>query len=214
MAIKTQCSHCNQPYTLDEAMAGKRVRCKSCGEAFLVQTAAAEMAAEVVPLDDEPPPRRDRGRDDDRRPYRDGRDYDRHRPDRDRDYDDRDPPRRRRSGGGIPVWAWLAGGGALLVLVLGVILIFLFTLGPLGNRVTAANYARLQPGMTEAQVIAILGTPSEVADPNDPLGNNPFGVRLGNIFNIRVLTWRHGNSQILVTFTNNSLTMSNALNLR
>ncbi len=37
MAIQASCSHCQESYRLPDAQMGKRVRCKSCGETFLVQ---------------------------------------------------------------------------------------------------------------------------------------------------------------------------------
>jgi predicted Zn finger-like uncharacterized protein len=37
MAIQASCSHCEENYRLPDAQLGKRVRCKSCGETFLVQ---------------------------------------------------------------------------------------------------------------------------------------------------------------------------------
>jgi hypothetical protein len=108
---------------------------------------------------------------------------------------------------------WIAGGAGLLVLVVGVVLIILVASGGLVNRITAANYARLHHGMTEPEVIAILGTPTEVGDPNDAFGPNPFGVRVGNVFNFRLLKWRRGSSQIIVGLTNNSVSMLSGTNL-
>jgi predicted Zn finger-like uncharacterized protein len=39
MSIATKCSHCGAPYNLNDGMAGKKVRCKSCQEIFVVQAA-------------------------------------------------------------------------------------------------------------------------------------------------------------------------------
>jgi predicted Zn finger-like uncharacterized protein len=209
MAINTLCPNCKQTYLLDDALAGKRVRCKGCSEPFVVR---AEVIEEVLPVEEEPARRRDR--EDARRPHRDDRRDDRDEGYRDRDDSDRSRPRRRRSSSGVPVWVWLAGGGGLLVLVVGVVLIILFTAGPLGNTVTKENYEKLRHGMTEAEVIAILGRPTETGDPNQAVRNSPFGQQFGNIFNVRILIWRRGRSQIMVGFTNNSATMLSATNLQ
>jgi predicted Zn finger-like uncharacterized protein len=44
MSIATKCSHCGASYNLNEGMAGKKVRCKSCQEIFLVPAAGAAKA--------------------------------------------------------------------------------------------------------------------------------------------------------------------------
>ncbi len=37
MIISVECSHCGQSYKVEDRLAGKRVKCKSCGKAFLVE---------------------------------------------------------------------------------------------------------------------------------------------------------------------------------
>src|SRR5262249_55932835 len=41
MSIATKCSHCGALYNLNDGMAGKKVRCKSCQEIFVVSPAGA-----------------------------------------------------------------------------------------------------------------------------------------------------------------------------
>src|SRR5262245_16954734 len=42
MPIRTNCPECQSAYNLNEALAGKKVRCKACGHAFLVTPAVDE----------------------------------------------------------------------------------------------------------------------------------------------------------------------------
>jgi predicted Zn finger-like uncharacterized protein len=145
MAIRTNCPHCDQAYTLVDEQAGKKIRCKACTTVFVAPPPEDER---------EGAPRRGARRDD----------YD--------DYDDYDRPRRRSRSrqGGVPVWVWLAGGGLLLLLVVGVVVALLAT-GTFNNKVTQENFLRLQMGMREAEVRSILGSPSQASD----LGRNPSG---------------------------------------
>jgi predicted Zn finger-like uncharacterized protein len=45
MSIATKCSHCGASYNLNDGMAGKKVRCKSCQETFLVPAGGAAKPA-------------------------------------------------------------------------------------------------------------------------------------------------------------------------
>jgi hypothetical protein len=208
MAIETHCPHCLQTYTLADSQQGKRVRCRNCSEGFVVGAPAPAAPRDRVARR---PPRRDAAPDDyDDRDYEDDRP--RGRRDED-DYDDReyehDRPAAPRKGG-IPLWVWLAGGGglALLVLVVGVVVILLAS-GAVGNKVTAENYQKLKMGMSEAEVRAILGNPSESADAGAFLGRAPRG--LGSM---RVLVWKSGRSAISVGFMNDKVTSLQGVNLQ
>ena len=74
---------------------------------------------------------------------------------------------RRRRRKAIPPWVWvLVAGGAVLVIGGGVAAVFLVRNvgGWFGPRVTQAAFARVEQGMTPAQVRAILGSPDEEVD--------------------------------------------------
>jgi predicted Zn finger-like uncharacterized protein len=113
-----------------------------------------------------------------------------------------DHPRPRRSaggGGGVPVWVWLVGGGVLVLFLAclgGGGLVYWLATGPMRNRVTPENADRIRTGMTEAEVKAILGRPTE--DSNLGQSRNPAALH--------ILTWRNGGNQITVTFRNGKVT--------
>src|SRR5262245_17967498 len=165
MSIPTSCPACGQEYNLADSQLGKHVQCRRCGGAFAVRAAAPPS-----------PPPEDRPR---RRP-------------RD-DYDD-PPPRRRRRSSGMPVGLLIGlilGGLALVVFITGFALWASGTLLP--NRVTAENFQKLRLGMTEPEVIAILG-PGEETTTHLGLG----GIPLGTDPRYKVLRWQRGQSQITV----------------
>jgi hypothetical protein len=105
--------------------------------------------------------------------------------------------RRRAKQGGVPLGVWLtaAGGGGLL-LVVAVVLVLVFALGGSG-KVTQENYAKLKPGMTESEVVAILGRPTETLD-GVTLG---FGGSSG-----KTMVWKDGLNSITVIFANGKVT--------
>ncbi len=118
---------------------------------------------------------------------------------------------------GVPVWVWLLLGGGLLfglLLVVGVVAT-LFATGVLGGgpKLTAENVQRIRGGMTEAEVIAILGRPTEAKD-GAPAefggGTKEFSQNIGGVDvkfqfgpttpGVRTLTWRKGKDFITVIF--------------
>jgi hypothetical protein len=189
MPIKTSCDNCGRPYTLADDMNGKQVRCKSCNRPFQVRAApVAEIVHDAVAAEPDDRDRDYRNRDRDRDRDRDRR--------RDDDWDDRDRGRPRRRSGGVPLWVWLAGGGGLLFLVVvGVVLAIVFS----GSRVTEENFKKLHSGMTEAEVLAILGRPSETIDGNRGV---PPNLRLGLNINAKSMVWKSGRDHIEVAFLN------------
>jgi transcription elongation factor Elf1 len=192
MALKTVCTHCNQPYTLTDDKQGKTVRCKGCGSTFVVR--AAEILEEVdddaEAIGTEPRPRaaRSRREEPEDRPAR-------RRP-RDDDGDDGDERRPRRRRRGIPVWVWLASGGGLLLIVAVVLVAILLGTGVIGpNRVTKENFDKLHAGMSEDQVISILGR----KDMRDGFGN-PVKIDESNY--LRTLIWEKEGKRIEVDVIN------------
>jgi predicted Zn finger-like uncharacterized protein len=195
MPISVQCPACKQGYTVADTQAGKHVRCKSCAGTFQVPN--AEDVADVLPVEEPAAPRR--------RPpaLPDAWDFEPERP----------QPRPAVRQPGVPVWVWLvSGGGLLLVIVIAVVL--LLTLGG-GGKITPENAERVQPGMTEAEVRAILGAPTEVIDPsqvfnqnpffqqNPALKNNPFKNLLGAV---KMCVWKGGRGTVTVQFVNDRAT--------
>ena len=225
MPIETACPHCHTAYVLADSQAGKKVRCKTCQDAFDVQPLErdrpAAKAAPVRPVRADPDeedqrPAQRRGRDEDeddpdrppRRLRRDEEDEDRPRR-RSRDEEEEDRPRRRRrerdewpkrrrSGGGIPLWVWLLVGGGSAALVGGIIIVFIVLY--LSNPVTLANYNKLQTGMTEEEVIAIMGKPHVDSGKAFQEMGNMMGVQAGNALGMKQLVWRRGDDMISVSF--------------
>jgi predicted Zn finger-like uncharacterized protein len=206
MPISVQCPACKQGYTLADTQAGKHVRCKSCAGTFQVPN--AEDVADVLPVEEpvtarrKPPPVPDAWNFEEERPQ----------------------PRPHVRQPGVPVWVWLvSGGGLLLVIVIAVVL--LLTLG--GGKLTPENAARIQAGMTEAEVRAILGAPTEVIDPSQVFNQNPLFQQnpafknnplMGNFQNllgaVKVCVWKSGRNTVTVQFVNDRATgiMKNFVN--
>lgn len=207
MPIATSCPNCHAKYTLADNQLDKTVLCRGCQKPFLVSEDVPSgetykrPGSGVRPRPREDDRRRedydDRGRDRDRDSFRDrDRDRDRER-DRDRgryedDYRPRERPRRRRAGIPAIVWVLVAVGGGIAAMVL-VILVIFFAVG--GGRVNMANYNRIQRGMSEAQVIAIMGRPHEARNESSPL----------NGMQVRALGWKSGRNKIAVAFFNDRL---------
>jgi hypothetical protein len=86
-----------------------------------------------------------------------------------------------------------------------------------GGKVNQANYAKINPGMTQAEVEAILGPGTEqgsssVAVPSMPnvpgmpaaTGTPAIGAP-GTTVSTKVLTWRQGSKMISVTIVNDKV---------
>jgi predicted Zn finger-like uncharacterized protein len=184
MAIALKCPRCARPYSVAESLLGRRVRCKNCATEFLVADPAAgppEHALSPAPAEPLPAALPADGA-----PRR---------------------PRRARRPAGVPVWAWVVGGSVVLVLFLGVGAALLFVVFHGGSRVTRANYARLRIGMTEGEVRAILGAPTQSAD----AGSLP--VQLPGFGSMRTLVWKEGDRAITVMFIDDRAVMLGSQNL-
>lgn len=174
MAIKTSCPHCSQPYALADTQLGKTVRCKKCSETFIVRDGAAPRPA--------PAPREGE--------------------------EERPAPRPASvKKGGLPTWLLIVGGCGTLVLLVGCLggigTIAWFATSSMRNRVTEENYNKIQMGMSEAEVKAILGEPTAVED----TGQVANRLGLGNNFiAMRMLVWKNGNNQITLGFRDGKVT--------
>jgi phage FluMu protein Com len=97
---------------------------------------------------------------------------------------------------GVPLWVWLVSGGAILLLgccgVCGIGGYMAYnTVASAGSgSVTLLNYAKIQKGMSEAQVKTILGEPAVRVD----------------VFGKKTATWKDGNNTITVIFTGDQAT--------
>jgi outer membrane protein assembly factor BamE (lipoprotein component of BamABCDE complex) len=225
MVVTVACPHCRRQYSLADVRGDKPVRCPNCSNYFLVRApaapAAAASAARRAPQVPESPPAAPARREQDGRAAA-----------ADRAPRPASPPARA----GVPVWVWLAGGGVLVsFLLLGCVagglvlraLAFRQTTpaeaqpaaalapvaakGPGGaapGKLTAENFAKVQPGMTEAEVKALLGEPTRVSDFKElaPL----IGKEAADDPNMRVLIWKRGQSQILITFLGGNVALSSA----
>ncbi len=171
MPIKVTCDNCDREYNLADDTAGKRLKCKACGDAFTVPGGSASGVRTGRPG----ARRRAAAREEDDRPSR------------------REKP--RRSGG--LVW-WLVGGGVAVVLLLvlvggGVLLFVLFA----PTKATPENFARIRSGMTEKDVRDIMGPPADGLSMNNPF-TKMAGL---NVPNVKELVWHgRGNTEFVVLF--------------
>src|SRR6266566_1335678 len=143
------CPDCDRELKVPQGAEGRKIRCPSCKTTLLVSD------GELLLVDDretgmraERPERRSYPDDDDaddvpvRRSHR-------------LDEDDYPRKRRKRSRGGIPLWVWLTSGGVLVVAAAALLMFLLLNKGD--------GYEKIKTGMTEAEVIGILGNPTESA---------------------------------------------------
>jgi hypothetical protein len=167
MSIKTSCSSCGAWYNLADDQAGKSLRCRECRSVFVVRV-AAEPADRREPSSSRVTNQRPGGTSAPRTDYDGSRrrgpdDDDDGRRSRDRDDPYRRSPRRRR--GGVGVGVWLGIGGGVLVVLIGAVIVILFSTGAFeADRLTRANYDKVYPGMPEAELLALLGRPTKVDD--------------------------------------------------
>jgi outer membrane protein assembly factor BamE (lipoprotein component of BamABCDE complex) len=73
------------------------------------------------------------------------------------------------------------------------------------------NVARIKPGMTEDEVKALLGEPTQVSDSKQLAPLLPLiGKEAGDDPNMRVLVWKTRQGQILISFLGGNLALSSA----
>ncbi len=172
MPIKTTCPHCNRAYHLADTLLGKALKCKGCGGTFV---AAAPPVARPVPRPQAAVPDAE-----DDRPARQA------------------SPKAKSSG--RLIW-WLIGGGCAAAVLLGLVLVgggvLVAVLMWPTTKATPENFAKLKQGMSEKEVIALLGQPNDTSSlPPDLL---EF-VRAGEP-NVKTLGWRgEGDAKFNVVF--------------
>ena len=225
MAIKASCPSCQKSYTVADTQLGKKVRCKNCAYVFevhpeedaITDSPPAESRLSGAGKRSDPDDRPDENDRPARRPARDRDEDEDDRPSRRRDRDEEEDERPRRKTkpkpkkGGIPVWVWLVGGGGILLMLLvcgGGVGLWAVGVFRFGNTVTKENYEKIKDNMSEAEVRAILGRPTEVGD-NSRAANvfNQQGGRGGGLTDVRILVWKSGQNQITCGFVKDKLVM-------
>lgn len=180
MSITTTCPGCSTSYDLADTLRGKKVRCKSCSEVFVVRgkTSAPNRDEDEERIQSSPRPAK--------------------RVARDEEYEDTERPqprRRRRKEQGNPalVPLLIAGGivGVVLVLVLGGIGIWALTrTKPPQTAPVAVNFNQPPPAPQQNQNFVPpqnpQGAPPPMAPPFNPPGqppmaaNGPIAAQLSN----------------------------------
>lgn len=200
MPIQVSCPGCQRTYNLGDALVGKQVRCKQCGNGFIVEDPEVEEVQEVangqiVSAEDRPTRgrsgpavnsrrRRDEDEEDDRPRRRSG--YD----------DDDDSPIRRRikkkSKTGLIVG--LSVGGAVLIAGIVVTLVLVFG----GSKFSVENFNKVKTGMSEKEVVDLLGKPTE-----SPIEVGPA----------KTMIWRHNDSVYTVNLFSGSVAATASLDM-
>ncbi len=189
MSIQTACPNCEKAYKLADAMVGKQVRCKSCGDPFFVEDPNAEEPEERE--EDRPRQRsttpsrddRDDRDDEDDRPARKSR----RREDEDEEDDAPRPRKKRKQKSNLGLVIGLAAGGGALLLV-GIIVTVVLLLG--SSKFTVENFNKVQAGMSEREVIDLLGAPTQTVDAG------AMGIAT------KSLIWRNRHGEFVVTLMN------------
>ncbi len=187
MPIKTACPRCAKAYNLADSLSGKQVRCKSCDTPFYVNGGEEEEAFACELADEESPRKRSRPSARDERDDEDGRPRRRK---KDQDEEEAEAPRSRKkrkskSSMGLVI-GLVAGGGGLLLIILIVALVLI--LG--GSSFSVENFKKIRAGMTEQEVIALVGRPDQTLD----MGG--FGIKS------KSLIWRNRHGDFTVSMLN------------
>ncbi len=229
MPIQTACPNCAKPYNLADAMKGKNVKCKNCANVFLVEPVAAKpptpapktakpvatttapVKAKAAPKKTAPQPVEEDDDIVDVVAVNDDEDDEvDDRPARNRSKRSADLDQPRKKSGGM-LWLLVAGGGGVALLLLlgcGGGLWYVMS-GGVNNAITEANFDKLRMGMSEAEVQAVLGTPTQILDLQNPFGfgGNPLAPNAPNAPNIKSFIWERGGNTITVTFANGKSSM-------
>jgi len=197
-------------------MLGKSVKCKNCASIFLVEPVAAKV---VVPAKNAPttatsmqvsplPPKKSAPNPvdedltevlliDDDYQYEEE-----HRPARKSSKKPANPDQPKKKGSGM-LWLLLGGGGAFAFAMLLVCMggLWFFVGGGFGKTIDVAAYDQIRAGMTEDEVCAILGKPTQTFD----AGQVPFGMDMG-VGPSKTLRWIQDENSINCEFTNGKAT--------
>jgi hypothetical protein len=203
MPIQIACPNCGKDYNLADAMNGKNVKCKNCASIFLVGAVAKTPAPTTKPKGTgtakAPVARTVAVKTSPRRPVNDEvMDVVAANEDDDPDEDDR-PLRKSPKKSAVAeqpakkssamLWILLAGGGGAFgfLLLIGCSGGLWWMLSGGAKKIDQEAYDKIRQGMTEAEVNAILGSPTSSA--------SVFGTG-------RMSVWKQGDNQITVNFDN------------
>jgi zinc-ribbon domain/SmpA / OmlA family len=197
MPIQIACPKCSKSYNLADTMQGKNVKCKNCANVFLVgpvavKTSTAAKSPSTVATAKgpaKPLPKKTKPADDDVMEVLPADDDD-------DDPDVEDRPARNSANAASPLdkpkkskamlWLLLAGGGGVGFLVLIACmggLWFAFGSG-FGKKVDQEAFNKLRKGMTESEVNAILGKPTNTT----------------NVLGVNAAVWQQGDNKIVVMY--------------
>jgi hypothetical protein len=202
MPIQIACPNCRKDYNLADAMNGKNVKCKNCASIFLVGAVARRPAPTTKPKGTgtakAPLARTVAVKTTPKRPA-DDEVMDVVAADDDDDPDEDDRPVRKSAKKSavaeqpakksrLMLWILLGGGGAFgFLLLIGCAGGLWWMLGGGGKKIDQEAYDKIRQGMTEAEVNAILGSPTSSV--------SVFGTA-------RMSVWKQGDNQITVNFDN------------
>jgi len=190
MAIRVTCSSCDKSYSVDDALRGKKIRCRECKEVFAVPAGAApasprrneEDISERRPVpagrrdeddeddldeDDRPRNRRRRAEEDD------DDDTPRNRRRRVEDDDEDERPRRKKKAKSSVPLALIIGGGVGLIVLIGAVVAVILILRGGGNNPVAQGKPAPNPGKPQAQAPM-----QPQAQPPGPVGVDDLGEKV------------------------------------
>jgi hypothetical protein len=186
MPTISACPNCDKKLKTPDGAEGRKLRCPGCQAALIITEDGLAPAEEVTakPRKGRPSPRDED--EEDEAPRRSRR-----RDDEDDDEDEAPRRRSRKKAGplGLPMWAWLTGGGVLAVGL--IVLVLVLVLGG-GNK-----FDKIKEGMSEDEVVKLMGKP----DQSGGLGNN------------KVLAWKSGKKIIQVVLKDGKVATKNKLDL-
>ncbi len=168
------CPNCDKKIKVPDGTEGKKLKCPACQTLLLItedglepaqkqsiQSAPAKAARKAPPPDEAEDEEEEAPKAKKRKAIADEDDEDEPRPKKrkavvdDDDEEDEKPrkKKRKKSGQGIPMWVWLAGGGGLVAVIGLVLFLFVFSGG-------SSKFNKITVGMSEKEVTDLLGEPT------------------------------------------------------